>query len=91
MSLKKTLMSQGMKVMQDPRVMKFMQDPRVMKAMAKGFEFKGKVQQEMDERAEKLAETLNFATKAEVRELKRTIRKLERDLAKQSKSASKAS
>ena len=82
MSFTKTLMREGMKMMQDPRVMKLLQDPRVMKAMAKGFEIKGKVQQGFDEKAEKLAETLNFATKAEVRELKRTIRKLERELGK---------
>jgi polyhydroxyalkanoate synthesis regulator phasin len=81
-SFKKTLMSQGMKLMQDPRVMKMMQDPRVMKAMAKGFELKGKAQQEFDTRVEKVADSLNLATKAEVRELKRTIRKLERDLKK---------
>ena len=35
-----------------------------------------------DQRVEKVAESLNLATKAEVRELKRTIRKLERDLKK---------
>lgn len=84
MSLKKSLLSQGMKLMQDPRVMKVMQDPRLMKAMAKGFEIKGKAQQQFDERVEKVADSLNLATKAEVRELKRTIRKLERDLKKSS-------
>jgi polyhydroxyalkanoate synthesis regulator phasin len=82
MSLKKTLMSQSMKMMQDPRVMKMMQDPRVMKAMAKGFEIKGKVQQQVDAHVESMANSLNLATKAEVRELKRTIRKLERELKK---------
>jgi hypothetical protein len=82
MSLTKTLLSQGMKLMQDPRVMKMMQDPRVMKAMAKGFELKGKAQQGFDAKVEKVADSLNLATKAEVRELKRTIRKLERDLKK---------
>jgi hypothetical protein len=87
MSFKKTLMREGMKVMQDPRFMKFLQDPRVMQAMAKGFELKGKVQQGFDTQAEKLAEKLNFATKGEVRELKRTIRKLERELGKKSASA----
>ena len=81
MSLK-NLMKQGAKALQDPRVMKVMQDPRVMKAVAKGFELKGKVQQQFDQRVESLAESLNLATKAEVRELKRTIRKLERDLKK---------
>jgi hypothetical protein len=88
MSLKKTLMSQGMKLMQDPRFMKMMQDPRVMKAMAKGLELKGKAQQQFDARVEKVADSLNLATKAEVRELKRTIRKLERDLKKASGAAS---
>lgn len=87
MSFKKKLMREGMKVMQDPRFMKFLQDPRVMQAMAKGFELKGKVQQGFDTQAEKLAEKLNFATKGEVRELKRTIRKLERELGKKSANA----
>ncbi len=82
MNLKKNLMSQGMKMMQDPRFMKLMQDPRVMKAMAKGFEVKGKVQHHVDAKVEAMANSLNLATKAEVRELKRTIRKLERDLKK---------
>jgi polyhydroxyalkanoate synthesis regulator phasin len=82
MTLKKTLMSQGMKMMQDPRFMKMMQDPRVMKAMAKGFEMKGKFQQSVDNQVESMANSLNLATKAEVRELKRTIRKLERELKK---------
>jgi polyhydroxyalkanoate synthesis regulator phasin len=82
MTFKKSLLSQGMKLMQDPRVMKVMQDPRIMKAMAKTFELKGKAQQEFDARVEKVADSLNLATKAEVRELKRTIRKLERDLKK---------
>lgn len=81
MSLK-NLMKMGTEVLQDPRVAKMLQDPRVMKAVAKGFELKGKVQQRFDERVEHLANSLNLATKAEVRELKRTIRKLERDLKK---------
>lgn len=81
MSLK-NLMKQGSKALRDPRVAKVMQDPRLMKAVAKGFELKSKVQQQFDQRVESLAESLNLATKAEVRELKRTIRKLERELKK---------
>jgi len=81
MSLK-SLLKKGTDVLQDPRVAKVLQDPRVMKAVAKGFEIKGKVQQEFEQRVEHLADSLNLATKAEVRELKRTIRKLERDLKK---------
>ena len=87
MSLKRSLVKEGMKLMQDPRVLTLMQDPRLMKAMAKGFELKGKVQQEFDTRVENMANSLNLATKAEVRELKRTIRKLERDLKKAGGSA----
>jgi polyhydroxyalkanoate synthesis regulator phasin len=85
MSLK-SLFKMGADVLHDARVKdgvaKVLRDPRVMKAVAKGFELKGKVQQEFDQRVEKVAESLNLATKAEVRELKRTIRKLERDLKK---------
>jgi hypothetical protein len=88
MSLKKTLMSQGMKMMQDPRFMKMMQDPRVMKAMATGFEIKGKVQAAFDAKVENMANSLNIATKAEVRELKRQLRKMERELKKSGASAS---
>ena len=78
----KSLIKQGTKMMQDPRVLKALQDPRVMKAVSKGFELKGKVQQHFDQSVENLANNLNLATKAEVRDLKRTIRKLERDLKK---------
>lgn len=78
----KSLMKQGTKMLQDPRVMKVLQDPRVMKAVSKGFEIKGKVQQQFDASVENMANNLNLATKAEVRELKRTIRKLERELGK---------
>jgi polyhydroxyalkanoate synthesis regulator phasin len=74
-------------MLQDPRVMKVLQDPRVMKAVSKGFEIKGKVQQEFDASVERMANNLNLATKAEVRELKRTIRKLERELGKKAASA----
>ena len=81
MSLK-NLMKQGTKLLRDPRVTKVLQDPRVMAAVAQGFEIKGKVQQGFDKKVEGLADNLNLATKAEVRELKRTIRKLERDLKK---------
>jgi polyhydroxyalkanoate synthesis regulator phasin len=88
MTFKKTLMSQGMKLMQDPRVLKMMQDPRVMKAMAKTFEFKGKVQEGFKHKVEGVADSLHLATKDEVRELKRTIRKLERDLKKASAASS---
>ena len=90
MSLKKKMMDRGMKMMQDPRVMKAMQDPRVMKAMTTAFQMRGKVQQRVDERKEQIATSFDFATKKEVRELKRSIRKLERELKKAKQAAEKA-
>ena len=81
MSFKKQMMERGMKAMQDPRV---------MKAMAKGFEMKGKVQQNIDTRVESMANSLNLATKAEVRELKRNLRKMERELKKAQKALAAA-
>lgn len=69
-----------MKVMGDPRVSKLLQDERVMKAMMQAFQLKGKVQESFDQRVESIAKTFNLATKAEVRELKRTLRKMESEL-----------
>jgi hypothetical protein len=85
--LKTFLQKQSLKLMQDPRVMKLMQDPRVMNAMMKGLEMRGKVQQSFDEQVDKIAQSLNLATKKEVRELKRTLRKMEQELAKAKGSA----
>ena len=69
-----------MKLMGDPRVSKLLQDERVMKAMMQAFQLKGKVQESFDQRVEAIAKTFNLATKAEVRELKRTLRKMESEL-----------
>lgn len=82
MDLKAFVTKQSMKLMQDPRVMKLMQDERVMKAMMQAFQLRGKVQQSFDERVDQLAKSLNLATKREVRELKRTMRKMEQELEK---------
>jgi polyhydroxyalkanoate synthesis regulator phasin len=80
MALKDRLLSQGMKLMQDPRVMKLMQDPRVMKTLMQAFELRGKVQESFEERVARIAKSLNLVTKKEVRQLERTLRKLEREL-----------
>lgn len=80
MALKDLLMKQGSKLLSDPRFMKLMQDERVMKAVMNAMQLRGKVQESFDQRVERLAKTLNLATEKEVKELKRTIRKLEREL-----------
>jgi hypothetical protein len=81
-SLKKTLMKQGMKLMSDPRVMKLMQDERVMKALMAAMSMPGKAQNFAREQVENIAKAMALATEGEVRDLQRTVRKLEEELAR---------
>jgi len=81
-SLKKSLMKQGMKLMTDPRVMKLMQDERVMKAVMAAMSMPGKVQSFTQEQTEKIAKAMALATEDEVKDLKRTVRRLEEAIAR---------
>jgi hypothetical protein len=81
-SLKKTLMQQGMKLMTDPRVMKLMQDERVMKAMMAAMSVPGKAQTFARDQLETVAKAMALATEGEVKDLRRTVRKLEEEVAK---------
>ena len=80
MDLKRFFQTQGMKVMQDPRFMNLVQDERVMKTVMKGFQLKQQAQEQFDARVETLAKQLNLATKVELRDLKRALRKMEQEL-----------
>ena len=82
MSLKKTLMKQGMKLMTDPRVMKLMQDERVMKAVVAAMSVPGRVQSFTTEQVQSLAKAMALATEDEVKDLKRTVRRLEEEVAR---------
>src|ERR1019366_5606537 len=77
-AIKKTLMQQGMKLMTDPRIMKLMQDERVMKAMSVA----GKAQSFARDQVEALAKAMALATEGEVKDLRRTVRKLEEEVAR---------
>ena len=81
-SLKKTLMQQGMKLMSDPRVLKLMQDERVMKALMAAMSVPGKAQTFAKEQAENIAKAMALATEGEVKDLRRTVRKLEEEIAR---------
>jgi len=81
MSLKKSLMEQGMKLLADPRVMKLMQNEQFMKAMMTAISMPGKIDGFTKEHAEKFAKRMSLATADEVRDLKRTIRSLEDQIA----------
>ncbi len=81
-TIKKSLMKQGMKLMSDPRVMKLMQDERVMKAVMAAMSMPGKAQSFAKERVENIAKAMALATEGEVKDLRRTVRKLEDELAR---------
>jgi hypothetical protein len=89
-SLKKSLMKQGMKLMSDPRVMKLMQDERVMKAVMQMMSVPGKVQTFTHEQVERLAKSMALATEDEVKDLKRTVRRLEEEISRMKTRADKA-
>jgi cell division FtsZ-interacting protein ZapD len=81
-SIKKTLMQQGMKLMSDPRVMKLMQDERVMKAVMAAMSVPGKAQSFARDQAETIARAMALATEGEVKDLRRTVRKLEEEVSR---------
>lgn len=82
MSLKKKMLEEGMKLMSDPRVMKLMQDERVMKAVMGAMSMPGKVQSFTQDQAEKIAKAMALATEDEVKDLRRTVRRLEEEVAR---------
>jgi hypothetical protein len=81
-SFKRSLMNQGMKLMSDPRVIKVMQDERVMKAVMTAMSMPGKAQTFAKQQAENVARAMALATEDEVKDLRRTVRKLEDELAR---------
>jgi hypothetical protein len=81
-SIKKTLLERGMKLMSDPRVMKLMQDERVMKAVMAAMSVPGKAQSFARDQAENIARAMALATEGEVKDLRRTVRKLEEEVSR---------
>src|ERR1700722_12315133 len=81
-SIKKTLLERGMKLMSDPRVLKLMQDERVMKAVMAAMSVPGKAQSLAKEQLEHVAKAMALATEGELKDLRRTVRKLEEELTK---------
>ena len=79
---KKTLMKEGMKLMSDPRVLKMMQDERVMKAVMQVMSVPGKVSSFTQDNVEKLAKAMALATEDEVKDLRRTVRRLEEEMSR---------
>lgn len=81
MSLKDKVMAEGMKLAQSPQVAKLMQDERVMKLVMTAVSVPGKVQSFTTEQKEAFAKAMGLATQDEVKDLKRQIAALEREIA----------
>jgi cell division FtsZ-interacting protein ZapD len=79
---KKTLLKQGMSLMSDPRVLKMMQDERVMRAVMQVMSVPGKVQNFTQDNVEKVAKAMALATEDEVKDLRRTVRRLEEEMSR---------
>lgn len=80
MSLKDKVMAEGMKLATNPQVAKLMQDERVMKLVMTAVSVPGKVQSFTTEQKEAFAKTMGLATQDEVKDLKRQIAALEREI-----------
>lgn len=80
MSLKDKVMAEGMKLATNPQVAKLMQDERVMKLVMTAVSVPGKVQSFTAEQKEAFAKTMGLATHDEVKDLKRQIAALEREI-----------
>jgi polyphosphate kinase 2 (PPK2 family) len=80
MSIKKTLMSQGMKLMSDPRVMKLVQNEQFMQLMMSAMSVPGRVSTFAQEQSNRVAKVMALATEQEVKDLRRTVRSLEEQL-----------
>jgi hypothetical protein len=81
-SWKKNLMKRGMELMTDPRFSQVMQDERVMKAMMTAMQMPGKVESFTAEQKERFAKLLGLPTEQEVKDLRRTVRRLEEEIAR---------
>ena len=82
MTIKDEMMKKGMQMLGDPRVQKLMQNPQFMKVMMSVVQVPGKVNTFTNEQSERLASSLRLATAKEVKDLRRTVQKLEREVAR---------
>jgi hypothetical protein len=77
MSIKDKLLSEGMRLTQNPSVAKLMQDERFMKLVVLAMSMPGRVSTFTAEQKERFAREMALATSDEVRDLKRTVASLE--------------
>ena len=81
MTIKESMTHHGMKLMSNPRVLKIIQDERFMKTVMNAMGVAGRITSAVHEHTERLAHIMSFATEQEVRDLRRTVRSLEDQIA----------
>ena len=80
MDLKQQLIGQATRMMQDPRVLRALQNPTLVQGVMQALQMRAKVQSNLESGVQRVAKSLSLATSAEVHELRRTVRRLEREL-----------
>ncbi len=83
MSVKNVVIGQVMKLAQSPKVMEVVTSPRVMEVAMKAMSLRAQASTVASGATQAVARTLNLATREEVRDLRRTIRRLEEELVAQ--------
>ena len=89
MDLKQELINKALKLMQDPRVAKAVQNPAVIQGVMSALKLRSDVEKNLGASMKVIAKRLNLATEAEVKELKRAVQRLERELAEERGTARK--
>jgi hypothetical protein len=82
MGIKDDMKRKGLELMGDPRVAKLMQNEQVMRAMMTLVQVPGKVNTFTTEQTERFAKTMRLATAQELKDLRRTVKNLEADVAR---------
>jgi hypothetical protein len=90
LDLKQELLDRAMRLAQDPRVMKAMQNPTVVQGVVGAMHLRAKVQHNIETGVQRMAKRFNLASDAEVRELRRKVGRLERELEAHKASAGNA-
>jgi hypothetical protein len=87
---KKTLLQQGLKLLSNPHVIKLMQDERLMKTLVGAMSLPGRAQTFAKDQLENVAKAMDLARETEVRDLRRTVRRLEDEMAHMKSGQAKA-
>jgi hypothetical protein len=80
MALKDKILQESMRLAGNPTVSKLMQDERFMKLVMTAVSMPGKVQTFTAEQKDQFAKAMGLATHEELRDLKRTVAALEREV-----------